>query len=1829
MSKKPWEEYKSDNHVEPQDTVVTEEKKPWEEFAQEGAIPLKKKDESVVEGPGTNASLAPAKPSEKNTESNSNLSRIRKFAQIEFNEFADKRHKELQAEYEADPTDANLGLINKRYEDDLSTKEKELNDVVTKFGGLYQKREQHKIKQEKALKDKPTITGTLAKLSGASTLKDILEYTGRSTVGILKDQIPAELRSEDLRVSGGTMEDMLTPRSNFGASGFKSKVITPELQAEFRKWNNKEATGATVQENIKTFLKNKFGEKYSLKEAEFKAEQGEYRKGIEKEIQQQNKEYADIIKDAPQDITDVDASNVGKFIGSMAGQGFGRIIPSLLTAGGSSLIAERSAVFNEQLDKASEKTGLSRDEIVSQGLDDPESGRVLADFLALTDIASVGNIAAGTGKKILRKAVGVAGEAAQEALQGEGEAYAGAKGAGVDYEFKPSRAATGAIGGVIGSTAVSSLLPGGKDTDVRTQSEPAKIKNENLLSIQRTIDPAKPETIERAAAAIEQEVNKPQANEEIKVEPVATIDPNLIIPEDQKEEGAAVQEQVEEPAPETQVEDPIVKEDIDTKKQEEVKKLVDQGKTLQQEADGIKEKWFTKSGKFKKNTPKEVLSRSSEIQKEFNDLRSQYNSNTSEVDFTDRPFAARQFEVGTLEKEAEKFYNEEGDPLPDVNLDDVQKNYDRRIEIERQDYLEGRGGQVTSAVAEARFEDAVERINDDFNGFKINKTTPEQETQKSNEQSTEQPTENTTSDIVQGSTSEEPGNEISGPAEGTTGEGGTPPASPSGTTTADEGGAKKQRKFSIQLLDSLDLSYQVKKGLSEDAITYIPKGIRISNSEARAIVEAKGSEQATKDFLDMTNGMLPDVRVMLGENLIKKFNEEENWDGAIKVADNLAMQLTDLGRGVNAAKVFQLLTPEGVIRYIQKEITKSKDKHSRDTEPKRKKSKKEVDTITEKAIAKVLDPQSEVSKSIVRSVKKGKVKQAIDFLEKLKIEQPKGMASSMIVPLGLPITAWNTAISIIQDALKAGLTISQAINKAIKRLKDKGHEIDESKFRAHFDDALKDYRVALDPEKAVKEELKSQGTTIDKIIRQHYTEQEVTKKSLVDKLVKDANLDAEEAKVITDQLVKTIDDLTRDAKEKALKKYLPKPKKGEEKAHKNLVDKIVEASNLGAMDEEEYRDAIASTLGPQSLTEEQGQEVKALAEKIQKAKSDFDKNKAQEDLIRYVDKNIKGIRKADLGMSIWYANILSGLSTQLQNLYGNVTKTLDEAYTASALNPKDAPWILKGLFQGYGRGFLEAADTFKSGYTPLKGDVKQIATSSPILESVRFKGGSWNPYNYLKYVTRLMGATDIFFYHGLKEMRSRELAVTMAKKVNKVNPSKSINADAKKAIYGDENAWRDAKEQAALEGYTSKDQTRRAYELIEKSRPEFIQNDSNDSALRGTYNNQPEGALGMLSGIINMGSEKLDIGGVKPIKFIVPFTKIIANVANTALDYSPWAFIRYAKGGIGYENFGENYYHKYTEEEKAKLLIRAVTGSIAMAALAALTDDDDGVFQITADGTGDMAKNFELMQTGWQPYSIKIGDKWYEYRNTPLAIPFAMVGYWRDGQKYHGKKEDSERLSILMYGTLKYIMDLSFLQSLSSFFDTFSKENASQGKNFFSKSTKETEKLAKSVLIPNAFTQASRSMQEIMNLPMKEAKDMGAQITRDMPVLRDRLDNMYNSLGDPVMANQVSKFLPFKMKSEPTGNDKELYDIIANNNAWIMKPGRGTVKIATGESMTDDEFEEFSYRAGKLTKQKLMENFAELKAMKDKEEVKDFIQKLKTQARREANLALFGEKSYF
>jgi hypothetical protein len=1038
----------------------------------------------------------------------------------------------------------------------------------------------------------------------------------------------------------------------------------------------------------------------------------------------------------------------------------------------------------------------------------------------------------------------------------------------------------------------------------------------------------------------------------------------------------------------------------------------------------------------------------------------------------------------------------------------------------------------------------------------------------------------------------------------------------------------KLRKFTQQVLNDPDISEEFKAGITEDAINYVPTSNSINNKEADLFIESNGPDVAFEKLSDTKNEMKPKARVSVANKLIKFYNKQaseattdvdkaKSLDMAIKTTDFIAKHLTELGQGVQAASMYTKLSPEGVLRYAQKEVDRTRKKEIEKVAPKLRRNREVIDQINKEAVSKVLSNpkvKSILENKIKNSseTRKKAVKKATDFLEGLKIDT-KGKAGD--VTYILPAAAWNGAISTIQKSLEVGLSVVEAIDAAVKYVKSThDKEWDEERFRKDFSGKLSKYEAGIDPAGAARKGMKDLNIVIPEIIQEHYTKVDNAKKTLVQKILDNSDLTAVDAKEIARNIESEFDRLTTAAKKKALIKGLSVKSILPNSKEKQYYDEMIKLSNLGALSDAEWKDFYANKFDLPKLTTEQALKLTSLADKVQNAKEGEAKNKATQDLLAYQEK-LKGINWVDVGSSVWYANILSGLSTQVANAYSGFMEVLGELAVSSIKNPKSTGFLLGNLFNGYARGGLIGLDVLKTGYQPDKGTKIDVPSN---LENIKFKV-KFNPYKLAKYVSRLMTAVDILHYHGLKQMRAGELAYQMAQKEGKLKPTTNIKNRAIEILHKTKGRVKEAKNQAQEEGLEGKAFKRRVYELMEQSRPEQINDDASDFAAHGTFNYDPEGVVGAIASAINGASAYTrEVAVFSPIQFIVPFTRVVANVMNRSLDWTPHGYVRALKGGMGSGKFSENRWStKYTPEQKQREIIKATLGTIGMAALWAMSDEEEGSIEITADGTGDQKKNYELQETGWRPYSVKIGDKWFNYQNTPLSIPFANIGFARDAQKYKGEKDIESKISIAMFGGTKYMMDMSFLGSLSGFFGAFGKNNPNGGEDFMNKISKEGGRTLKGFVVPNAFTQASKSIQEIYELPTKRANGILEEFIRDMPALRDDLDNMYNTLGDPIIPDQNRKYLPFKIKSDE--NDK-VWDLIIESKANIGAPSKSTIvydpKTETERELTDKEYNKFALESGRLTKKMILEEYTELKKM-SKAEAKDRIEEIKTEARKE------------
>jgi hypothetical protein len=153
--------------------------------------------------------------------------------------------------------------------------------------------------------------------------------------------------------------------------------------------------------------------------------------------------------------------------------------------------------------------------------------------------------------------------------------------------------------------------------------------------------------------------------------------------------------------------------------------------------------------------------------------------------------------------------------------------------------------------------------------------------------------------------------------------------------------------------------------------------------------------------------------------------------------------------------------------------------------------------------------------------------------------------------------------------------------------------------------------------------------------------------------------------------------------------------------------------------------------------------------------------------------------------------------------------------------------------------------------------------------------------------------------------------------------------------------------------------------------------------------------------------------GVAPLKWLFPFYKTPINLVRATLTHAtPYELLNgIAKGDTD-------------------ALARGLVGSSIAASLAALALSG----HLTGGGPTDYRKEETKRATGWQPYSLKIGDKYYSYhRFEPVGLAAGMIADAVHGMQ-HGDSEivSGSKADTAVKHIARNLDDLAFMGTLAN-----------------------------------------------------------------------------------------------------------------------------------------------------------------------------------------------------
>lgn len=389
-----------------------------------------------------------------------------------------------------------------------------------------------------------------------------------------------------------------------------------------------------------------------------------------------------------------------------------------------------------------------------------------------------------------------------------------------------------------------------------------------------------------------------------------------------------------------------------------------------------------------------------------------------------------------------------------------------------------------------------------------------------------------------------------------------------------------------------------------------------------------------------------------------------------------------------------------------------------------------------------------------------------------------------------------------------------------------------------------------------------------------------------------------------------------------------------------------------------------------------------------------------------------------------YINMLSSPSTHIVNTVGNMSMVggfapatrlmsgLVDA-VATTLTGKErqhyiseAPAYMKGALNSLPEAWSNARDVFNGKMFVLRPDLEYVPTMGAKVEQSLYP----KTYKLLNGISkfnekagvalRALEASDMFF----KKIASSGIRESIAEKYHKMG--KDINSPE-------------------IQKEMAKDSERKVSEYL----------------LREALDTEGESGQGWVLKNIDkitsgmMQARNLEVGGVHPLGWIVPFIRTPMSLLKRGIEYSP----------AGIATIAGN---KDPIEQYSKSLIGSM---VALGALS-LTTTHETTWSVPEDP----ASKKKFYEQGKIPYAIKFGDTWVSYNRLgvagyPIASVAAIKHAWQEKHstpkklsqfKEKDEKSTSDHIGQLVVNMTQYYGDQTFMKAIGDLMDVTKGGNA-------------------------------------------------------------------------------------------------------------------------------------------------------------------------------------------
>lgn len=755
-----------------------------------------------------------------------------------------------------------------------------------------------------------------------------------------------------------------------------------------------------------------------------------------------------------------------------------------------------------------------------------------------------------------------------------------------------------------------------------------------------------------------------------------------------------------------------------------------------------------------------------------------------------------------------------------------------------------------------------------------------------------------------------------------------------------------------------------------------------------------------------------------------------------------------------------------------------------------------------------------------------------------------------------------------------------------------------------------------DLKKTIRERKKAIKDILDEYFNDRTGERE---KNLLQKVKDVFGVDGKRADEIADLLMKRYEKELSVRRQNQLKKQFPFRQKlvpkflggKQARINENILKAIESIDPNDPKAAEKYQNAMAEKFGIPDLSKPEVQKkLREYTDKIAKfAGNEFYTNKVMQDMYSYLA-HLEREKLVNSGMSLFYANILSGVITHIKNTTWNTLRLAIELPIMEV--SKGGKGSIREFRRAFKEGTLSSEDIVK------KGSVRRGVSVGETPSSERRQKVFLTRYK--KYPGRLLTAADTMLNIPLRVTKTRQIMMLEALEANKKAGSpktkEQIRAEvndiflgtperqamaveksnaATKKFYGLEQDPLILKKTGKKDAYgndrykvernpevkLTREQYRsamlQAFSHMENSRPKEAVTEATDWANTTTLTSKPTGTFGIVANIFETAMSAAP--ALRPI--VMPFVNVPLNVAKFTWENSAvlgW-ISRLQNAAKGYESahwltLGANLetfhkkmgtYREMTPALRHEQFIKTYANIGITAVAATLTNtyytDESGkrrpIMIVYGEGMGDYGKNRNLEATTGNKIherSIDFMGIQIPYLNSPFGaylIPFGAMEDFSLQNKRPVQMDDFVNFSILA-GT--QMLGFSFEQANTSALTGIVKDITSmqdlaiKGNWDLEATRKRGATLLKSIFVPNLIIQSNTIADAILGKTQKQAKDDAEVLMKGIPFLNDLLDDRLDYQGRPIRQPLECPLASIYFRNQEPENANEIDKLFATNH---------------------------------------------------------------------------------